>query len=125
MRRSRLAADGTTVGIAGYRRAGRARGGELVVAVADDWRGQASLACCSNGSQPGRVPSGSPFTVICLATHNTVIRLLSRLGPTTVGPSYAGLVDVRIDLTGTRPDRCALGAGGRRTGAIERRSCHV
>ena len=26
---------------------------------ADDWRGQASLACCSNGSQPGRVPSGS------------------------------------------------------------------
>jgi hypothetical protein len=65
------------------------------------------------------------FTVMSVATNNTVVRLLSRVGPTTVGPSDAGLVDVRIDLTGTRPDRCALGAGGRRTGAIERRSCRV
>ena len=57
-----------------------------------------------------------------LASDNTDIRLLSRLGPTTVGPSDAGLVDVRVDL---RPDRCGLGAGGRRTGAIERRSFRV
>ena len=57
-----------------------------------------------------------PFTVMCLATNNTVVRLLSRLGPTAVGPSDGGLVDVRIDLTGTRPDRCASGpaGGGRR-----------
>ena len=32
-----------------------------------------------------------PFTVMCLATNNTVVRLLSRLGPTAVGPSDAGL----------------------------------
>jgi hypothetical protein len=57
-----------------------------------------------------------PFTVMWLATNNAVIRLLSRLGPTTVGPSDAGLVAVRIDLTGTRPDRSALvpASGGRR-----------
>jgi hypothetical protein len=66
-----------------------------------------------------------PFTVMCLATNNTVVRLLSRLGPTTVGPSDAGLVDVRIDLTSTRPRPLRFGAGGRRTGAIERRSCRV
>jgi hypothetical protein len=65
------------------------------------------------------------FTVMCLATNSTVTRRLSGLGPATVGPSDAGLVDVRIDLTSTRPDRCASGAGGRRTGAIERRSCRV
>jgi hypothetical protein len=29
--------------------------GEVAVAVADDWRGQASLACCSNGSLHGAV----------------------------------------------------------------------
>ena len=53
---------------------------------------------------------------MCLATNNTVVRLSSRLGPTTVGPFDAGLVPVRIDLTGTRPNRCASGpaGGGRR-----------
>jgi hypothetical protein len=40
----------------------QARGGEVAVAVADDWRGQASLACCSNRSQPVRVPSRSSHT---------------------------------------------------------------
>ena len=35
------------------------------------------------------------FTAMCLATNDAVIRLLSRLGPTTVGPSDAGLVAVR------------------------------
>ena len=54
-----LAADGITVGIARCLRTGRRGSGEVAVAVADDWRGQASLASCSNGSQPGRVPSGS------------------------------------------------------------------
>jgi hypothetical protein len=53
---------------------------------------------------------------MCLATNNAVIRLLSQLGPTTVGPSDAGLVAVRIDLTGTHPERSASGlaGGGRR-----------
>ena len=59
MRRSRRSlADGATVGTRATSDR-QVRGGELAVAVADDWRGQASLACCSNGSQPGRVPSGS------------------------------------------------------------------
>ncbi len=30
------------------------------------------------------------FSAICLASNHTVIRLLCRLGPTTIGPSDAG-----------------------------------
>ena len=63
-----------------------------------------------------RSPGIEQFIAICLASNHTVIRLLSRLGPTTVGPSDAGLVDVRIDMTSTRPDRssCGPASGGRR-----------
>jgi hypothetical protein len=54
-----LAADGTTAGIARCLRTGKRGSAEVAVAVADDLRGQASLAYCSNGWQLGRVPSGS------------------------------------------------------------------
>jgi hypothetical protein len=52
---------------------------------------------------------------ICLASSHAIIELLSRLGPTTVGPSDAGIVELRIDLARTRPDRSAAGpaSGGR------------
>jgi hypothetical protein len=61
------------------------------------------------------------FIAICLASNHTVISPLSRLGPTTVGPPDAGLVDVRIDLTSAVPDRTPVGpaSGGPRD---ERRS---
>ena len=45
------------------------------------------------------------FTATCLARNPAIICLLSRLGPTTVGRSDARLVDLRIDLTTTRPAR--------------------
>ena len=47
------------------------------------------------------------FTATCLATNDTVIRLLSRLGPTTVSPPDAELVELRIDLRSPCPDRAA------------------
>jgi GNAT superfamily N-acetyltransferase len=112
-----LAADGTKAGIARCLRTGERGSAEVAAAVADDWRGQ-GIARMPLGRIATRARGAGiqQFTAMCLATNNAVIRLLSRLGPTTVGPSDAGLVAVRIDLTGTRPDRSASGlaGGGRR-----------
>jgi hypothetical protein len=102
-----LAADGTTVGIARYLRTprrGRGCGGRR---LAGSGIARVLLERIATGARSVGI---EPFIVMCLATNNTVVRLLSRRGPTAVGPSDAGLVDVRIDLTSTRPDR----ARGRR-----------
>jgi hypothetical protein len=48
-----------TVGIARYLRTGRRGAARSRLRWPTTGGGQASLACCSNGSQPGRVPSGS------------------------------------------------------------------
>ena len=112
-----LAADGTTAGIARCLRTGKRGSAEVAVAVADDWRGQGiARMLLERIATRARRAGMQQFTAMCLATNNAVIRLLSRLGPTTVGPSDAGLVAVRIDLTGTRPDRSAPvpASGGRR-----------
>jgi N-acetylglutamate synthase-like GNAT family acetyltransferase len=103
-----VAPDGTTIGIARYIRVGKPTSAEVAVAVADAWRGRgiagmllervAAKACAAGIEQ---------LMAICLATNHTVIRLLSRLGPTSVGPSDAGVVELRIDLKSTRLDRCA------------------
>ena len=103
-----VAPDGTTVGIARYIRIARRRSAEVAVAVAvaDDWRGRGIASMLLDRvAARARAAGVEQLTAICLATNYTVIRLLSRLGPTTVGPSDAGLVDVRIDLMSTRPDR--------------------
>lgn len=101
-----VAPDGTTVGIARYIRIARRRSAEVAVAVADDRRGRGIASMLLDRvAARARAAGVEQLTAICLATNYTVIRLLSRLGPTTVGPSDAGLVDVRIDLMSTRPDR--------------------
>ncbi len=101
-----VAPDGTTVGIARYIRIARRRSAEVAAAVADDWRGRGIASMLLDRvAARARAAGVEQLTAICLATNYTVIRLLSRLGPTTVGPSDAGLVDVRIDLMSTRPAR--------------------
>jgi GNAT superfamily N-acetyltransferase len=112
-----VAPDGATVGIARYMRIGKSRSAEVAVAVADEWRGRGIAGMLlERVATRARAAGIEQLIAICLATNHTVIRLLSRLGPTTVGPSDAGLVELRIDLTSTRPDRSAQGpaGGGRR-----------
>jgi RimJ/RimL family protein N-acetyltransferase len=112
-----VASDGATVGIARYLRIGRSRSAEVAVAVADAWRGRGiASVLLDRVAARARSVSVEQFTAICLASNQTVIRLLSRLGPTTVGPADAGVVELRIDLTRARPDRSAPGpaSGGRR-----------
>ena len=100
-------------------RRGRGRGGRRLA-------GRASPACCSNGSQPGRARPGiEQFIAICLASNHAVIRLLSRLGPTTVGPSDAGVVELRIDLNEHTSRSLTLRRRASGGGATERRSCDV
>ncbi len=119
-----VASDGATVGIARYLRIGRSMSAEIAVAVADAWRGRGIASMLlERVTTRARSVGIEQFIAICLASNHTVIRLLSRLGPTTVGPSDAGVVELRIDLTSTRPNRSS--PGGSASGAIERRSCRV
>jgi GNAT superfamily N-acetyltransferase len=112
-----VAPGGATVGIARYLRIGKSRSAEVAVAVADEWRGRGIAGLLLERVAARARPAGiEQFIAICLAANHTAIRLFSRLGPTTVGPSDAGLVELRIDLTSKRPDRAAPGpaSGGRR-----------
>jgi len=100
-----VAPDGTTVGIARYIRTDEPRVAEVAVAVADAWRGLGIASILlKRVAASARAAGIERFTAMCLATNHTVIRLLSRLGPTTIGPPDAGLVELRIDLTNTDTD---------------------
>lgn len=116
--------DGTTVGIARYIRI-EPRKAEVAVAVGDEWRGR-GIASMLLERLTARAQSAGieQFIAICLTSNHTVIRLLSRLGPTRIGPSDAGVVELRIDLTSARSDRSPPGSasGGRHD---ERRSRDV
>ena len=94
-----FAPDGVTVGIARCLRLGKPGSAEVTVAVADDWQGR-GVATMLLGRVAARARSVGieQLTAVCLASNLTLIRLLGRLGATTVGPLDAGLVDVRIDL---------------------------
>ena len=86
-----LVADGTTVGIARYLRpagAGRRARGCGGRRLAGSGIARVLLERIATRARSVGI---EPFTVMCLATNNTVVRLLSRLGPTAVGPSDAGL----------------------------------
>jgi GNAT superfamily N-acetyltransferase len=110
--------DGTTVGIARYVRIEPSRA-EVAVAVADQWRGRGIASMLlERVTVRARSAGIKQFIAVCLASNHTVIRL----GPTKVGPSDAGVVELRIDLTSARPDRFPPGAasGGRHD---EQRSC--
>jgi acetyltransferase len=94
------------VGIARYIRVGGTASAEVAVAVADRWRGL-GIASMLLERVAGRAREAGVerLTALCLATNDTVIRLLTRLGPTTISPPDAGVVELRIDLTGEGPRR--------------------
>ena len=100
--------DGTTVGIARYIRIKPSRA-EVAVAVADQWRGLGIASILlERVTARARSAGIEQFIAICLASNHTV----SRLGPTTIGPSDAGVVELRIDLTRARSDRFPPGSAG-------------
>jgi GNAT superfamily N-acetyltransferase len=72
---------------------------EVAVSVADRWRrlGIASLLLGEIATR-ARDVGIETFSAMCLATNTTVIRLLGRLGPTTITAPDAGVVELRIDL---------------------------
>jgi acetyltransferase len=100
-----VAPDGTAVAIARYIRTANPRVAEVAVAVADSWRGR-GIASMLLERLAGRARSAGieRFEATCLSTNYTIIRLLRRLGPTTIGPPVAGVVDVQIDLTSAESD---------------------
>ena len=113
-----LDTDGRTVAIARYIRLPASTDAEIAVAVADDWRGRGlatlllrELAATARGASIRRAHA------TCLASNETIIRLLRRLGPSTVSLSDANVVEVTIDLTspvagrGDPPALASTGAG--------------
>ncbi len=111
-----VAPDGATVGVARYVRIGKSRSAEVAVAAPDSWRGRGIASMLlERVAVRARSVGIEQLIAICLASHTDIL-LLSRLGPTTVGPSNAGVVELRIDLQSTHPDRCppSLVSGGRR-----------
>ena len=95
-----FAPGGETIGIARYIRAAGTDRAEVAVAIADAWRGQGIAGLLLRRvADRARGAGIEHFTATCLASNHTVIRLLSRLGATRIGPSDAGVVDLWIDLT--------------------------
>jgi acetyltransferase len=94
-----FAPDGVMVGIARCLRGSKPGSAEVTVAVADDWQGRGiASTLLERVATRARSVGIEQLTAICLASNQTFIRLVSRLGATTVGPSAAGLVNIRIDL---------------------------
>jgi GNAT superfamily N-acetyltransferase len=94
-----FAPDGVTVGIAGCVPVRRPASAELRVAVAEAWQGRGiTSALLERVAATARSVGIEQLTASCPANDDALIRLLSRLGPTTVRASGAGLVNIRIDL---------------------------
>ena len=94
-----FAPDGVTVGIARCLRVGKPGSAEVTVAVADDWQGRGIASMLlERVATRARSVGIEQLTAICPASNLTFIRLLSRLGATTIAPAAAGLVNTRIDL---------------------------
>jgi RimJ/RimL family protein N-acetyltransferase len=100
-----VALDGTIVGIARYMRAPRSVTAEVAVAVVDHWtgRGLATLLLERIAAR-ARAAGILSLSAWCLASNGAIIRLLRRIGPTTIDPPAAGVVKVRIDLTSAGRD---------------------
>ena len=77
-------------------------GGQLELADATRGRapqlGQQTSMLLERVATRARSVGIEQLTAICLASNLKFIRLVSRLGATTVEPSAAGLVNIRIDL---------------------------
>ena len=102
-----FAPDGVTVGIAGCLPVNQSASAEVTIAVAEAWQGRGvATALLERVAARARSVHIEQLTARCLASDDTLIRVLSRLGPTTVEPSRVGLVSVRIDLgSAPRPRR--------------------
>jgi GNAT superfamily N-acetyltransferase len=101
-----FAPDGVTVGIARHLPVSKSGSAEVRVAVADAWQGRGiATALVERVAARARSVDVKQLTASCAASNDRFIRLLSRLGPTTVVPSSAGLVNVRIDLASPRRSR--------------------
>ena len=99
-----FAPDGVTIGIARWVPVGKSASAEVTIAVAEAWQGRGiATALLQRVAARARSVDMKQLTARCLANNETLIRLLSRLGPTTVEPSSVGLVDVRIDLGSAPP----------------------
>ena len=106
-----FAPDGVTVGIARVVPVSKSASAEITVAVADAWQGRGiATALVERVAARARSVDVKQLTASCPASNDKFIRLLSRLGPTTVVPSSVGLVNVRIDLGGAlRSGRVSAG----------------
>jgi GNAT superfamily N-acetyltransferase len=114
-----FAPDGVTVGIARCLPVSTSGSAEVTVAVAEAWQGRGvATALLERIAARARSVDIHQLTARCRATDDALIRVLSRLGRTTVEPSSFGLVNVQIDLG--RPPRPKPGIrsseGGRRQG---------
>ena len=94
-----LAADGLLVGVARRLHAVEPGSAEVTVAVADGWHGR-GLATLLLERVATRARSAGilQFTARCLTNELTLIRLLSRLGPTSAEQPAAGMLNLRIKL---------------------------
>jgi len=116
-----FAPDGMTVGIARCAPVSKSATAEVTVAVAEAWQGRGiATALLERVAARARSVDIRQLTASCLASNDTLIRLLRQLGPTTVEPSGVGLVNVRIDL-GSAP-RSKRVSAGQRDRATEPRS---
>ena len=94
-----FAPDGVTVGIAGCVPVSKSASAEVRVAVAGAWQGRGiTSALLERVAATARSVGIEQLTASCPASDDTLIRLLSQLGPTTVRASGVGLVNIRIDL---------------------------
>jgi GNAT superfamily N-acetyltransferase len=94
-----FAPDGVTVGIAGCVPVSRSASAELRIAVAEAWQGRGiTSALLERVAATARSVGIEQLTASCPASDDALIRLLSRVGPTTVRASGVGLVNIRIDL---------------------------
>ena len=97
-----FAPDGVTVGIARCVPVGKSASAEVTVAVAEAWQGRGvTTALLERVAARAQSFDIKQLTARCLASDDTLIRVLSRLGRTTVEPSSVGQVNVRIDLGST------------------------
>ena len=105
-----FAADGVTVGIARYLRAGKPGSAEVTVTVADNWQGRGlANVLLERLAARARSVGIEQLSAVCLASDHRLIGLLSRLGATTVGPAgrRAGGNPDRSDRAGARAQgRC-------------------
>jgi GNAT superfamily N-acetyltransferase len=108
-----FAPDGVTVGIAACVPVSKSTSAELRVAVAEAWQGRGiTSALLERIAATARSVGIEHLTASCPLSDDALIRLLSRLGPTTVRASGVGLVNVWIELGS------ALRSGSTRTSEI-------